>query len=193
MSNISTVYVSEKQVYQNRDDGFYFKQESDRIEGRGSGSRTTLKNQSGRDDTPKVSPGSWGTPRHGIAVFCAARLRSPPVHPAWLRPRRPARNYDSQKAVRVEEGRAQAAGRALEATVLGVPSVVCPAAPAIRSENAAPSSPLVPGAGRGNPAPTPAGRVGAGCRAPGTEAAGAAGGARRVSRGWRERWSNSTA
>lgn len=141
----------------------------DRIEGQGSGSRTTLEKQSSwRGDTPKVSPGSWGTPRPGTAFrthrpgFCGATVRSHPrTQRGSARVSRPARNYGSQKAVRVEEGRAEAAGRALEATVLGVPSVVCPAAPAVRTENAAPRSPLSPGRWPG-PAGASARRTGRG-------------------------------
>ena len=50
-----------------------------------------------------------------------------------------------------------------------------------------------PGVSRGEPVAPPAERAGAGCRALGAEAAGAAGCARRARRGWRERWSSSTA
>lgn len=66
---------------------------------------------------------AWHCFPHTPPGFLRGLSEESAAHPAWLRPSRPARrarNYGSQKAVRVEEGRAEAAGRAPEATVLGV-------------------------------------------------------------------------
>lgn len=125
----------------------------------------------------------------------------PRAHPAWLRPgraARPARNYHSQKAVRVREGSGGGGGGRKGASdcfgggfFLRVCWVRQPRGPRRRTRSrAAPAAPGLAGESRRlHPRDGP----GAGCRALGAEAAGAAGGSRRVRRGWRERWSSSTA
>lgn len=68
-------------------------------------------------------PGTALLSAHTAPVSAGPEREESAAHPARLRPSRPARrarNYGSQKAVRAEEGKAEAAGRAPEATGLGV-------------------------------------------------------------------------
>lgn len=179
-------------------------QERDRMYGQGSGSHTTSENQSsGRGDPQKASPGTWGDAQawHGSAHTLAQPAsaqpeRGVPRAPRVAPPGRPGRRLGTTAPRRPCEPRREAPRRPeeRERRRWRVPprwSARPPPRPGRRTRHRAVFA--APGAGRGEPAPLLAAQGGAECRAPGAEAAGAAGGARWARRGWRERWSSSTA
>lgn len=120
----------------------------------------------------------------------------PPANLAWLRLRRAGRlalNYRSQKAMRNREGSggggrkgASGGGRCPVSGRSGCPRLPDPG----RGPQRLVHLRTLAGASL---CLRPLNGPGAGCRALGAEAAGAAGWARRARRGWRERWSSSTA